>query len=521
MPTAAAQEVRQGWDPPQGTAARPERGHCLGTLPSTPQAPPCLAGTHQVASSPGRGRAGHPARPVCQHRALDTPPYLSFTSSVNTAEARPKSARGGGQLAGATRRRLGWHRGQRDGWRGARLCRGTPAAGSGAGLSPSGSLVLPGAPAGAARSPVELDEAWPRHGLTAGTGCNGCRAIPALRDGGHAPGGGSSWDKVQRRAVWQEESLWLWRGGSPQPALVHGEVRWACGAGTPGNPPPGDPVWLLRRDGAGTVILTSPLDPAQNFPPRTAWGAGLGLGLSPQVPRCRPSLLSPGFPARGAVPARCQGWARSLRGWRGAGSVQGPGGCPAPRAGEWHTAMGPGRAQSQRATIAAGDEPARGSHTIPLARPRSGGRRAARGMGGCRLGLGGRPRGSWSGALLPWGTTAIGHGMSRPRGTFGLDPSGDVPAAARRCCRQHCLRPPQPRGEGGQRWAGMRPGLAPAAAAGPRECSWMSALSGCQPHPLPGLSLASPPPASPPSPAPPSTASSCLGCRRRDLLGLR
>uniref|UniRef100_A0A8B9RUK2 DNA (cytosine-5)-methyltransferase N-terminal domain-containing protein n=1 Tax=Accipiter nisus TaxID=211598 RepID=A0A8B9RUK2_9AVES len=38
----------------------------------------------------------------------------------------------------------------------------------------------------------------------------------------------------------------------------------------------------------------------------------------------------------------------------------------------------------------------------------------------------------------------------------------------------------------------------------------MSALSGCQPHPLPGLSLTSPPPASPPSPAPPSAASSCL-----------
>lgn len=104
---------------------------------------------------------------------------------------------------------------------------------------------------------------------------------------------------------------------------------------------------------------------------------------------------------------------------------------------------------------------------------------------------------SWSGALQLWGAMAMGPGLSQPSGTFGLEPSRDVLRAS----------PPASAagaGEGGQRQAaGMRPGLAPALAAGPHGCSWMAALSGCQPHPLPGLSLASPPPASPPSPAPP------------------
>lgn len=50
------------------------------------------------------------------------------------------------------------------------------------------------------------------------------------------------------------------------------------------------------------MILTLSLDPSQNFSPRTAWGAGLSPGLSSRVPRCRLSLLGPGFPVCGTVP---------------------------------------------------------------------------------------------------------------------------------------------------------------------------------------------------------------------------
>lgn len=167
------------------------------------------------------------------------------------------------------------------------------------GWAPPGSLALPGAlalaaMAGAGCFPVALDEPRPHHRDR----LYGCRAFPALWDRSRTPGGGSSWDKVQRRVVWQGGSLWLWRGGT---SLCSPPQR-ACRAGTPRIPPPGDPVWLLCQDGAGTMILTLSLDPSQNFSPRTAWGAGLSPGLSSRVPRCRLSLLGPGFPVCGTVP---------------------------------------------------------------------------------------------------------------------------------------------------------------------------------------------------------------------------
>lgn len=248
-------------------------------------------------------------------------------------------------------------------------------------------------------------------------------------------------------------------------------------------------------------------------------GSGAQPGAELPGAKVPPLLARPWLPGLWHGAGGCRAWARSLWGWQGAG------GCPAPRAGEWHTATRLGQVWSRRAAIEAGDKAARGSRAFPHARPQAGG---DRGTGGCRLGLGGWTVGGTEGAglgdrgrgaLQPWGTTATGHSTSQIHRTFGLDPSRNVPAAARRCCGQHYLQLPQPKGEGGQRRAGMRPGLAPA---GPCECSWMSALSGCQPHPLPGLSLTSPPPASPPSPAPPSAASSCLGCcHHQDLLGLR
>lgn len=82
--------------------------------------------------------------------------------------------------------------------------------------------------------------------------------------------------------------------------------------------------------------------------------------------------------------------------------------------------------------------------------------------------------------------------VSQCHGIFVLDPQG-----CSSCIPMVWL--PQLGGTQGRNvaGAGARQG------AGPRSCSWMLALSGCQPHPLPGLSLTSPPPASPPSPAPP------------------
>lgn len=92
------------------------------------------------------------------------------------------------------------------------------------------------------------------------------------------------------------------------------------------------------------------------------------------------------------------------------------------------------------------------------------------------------------GAQQPWDTAALGHSVSQGHGIFVLDSQG-----CSNCISMVLL--PQLRGRG----TGMQPVLG----AGPRGCSWMPALSGCQPHPLPGLSLTSPPLASPPSPAPP------------------
>lgn len=137
-------------EPPRGLQPPPPKGNiawapCRG-LPRTPF--PSLAPTRcsPAASSPSRRRIGCPAQAVCQRRALDTPPYLSFTSNINTAGAWPKSAHGVGQLAGAMHWRPGRHHQQGEGCRGARLCRGTPAAGSGAGLGPPRLLGTAGCP---------------------------------------------------------------------------------------------------------------------------------------------------------------------------------------------------------------------------------------------------------------------------------------------------------------------------------------------------------------------------------------
>lgn len=92
--------------------------------------------------------------------------------------------------------------------------------------------------------------------------------------------------------------------------------------------PLGDSVWLQCQDGAGGVILTSCLDPSQNFLPRSLLGAGLGPGLSPGVPKCRLSSLGTGGCCR-------WGCGMSARG------------CPAPRSGGWHVVMALGQMWSR------------------------------------------------------------------------------------------------------------------------------------------------------------------------------
>lgn len=111
------------------------------------------------------------------------------------------------------------------------------------------------------------------------------------------------------------------------------------------------------------------------------------------------------------------------------------------------------------------------------------------GTEGAALGTTTRAMGHQShGAPEPWGTAALGHSMSQGHGIFMLDPQGCS------SCIPMVLLP---------QLGGHRAGMQPVLGAGLHSCSWMPALSGCQPHPLPGLSLTSPPLASPPSPAPP------------------
>lgn len=193
-----------------------------------------------------------------------------------------------------------------------------------------------------------------------------------------------------------------------------------------------------------------------------------GMAPSWHCPDTVPDLSSQDGPGSGALTqpghcgaSSCQGWG-VLAGLRG-GLCRAGGGGPCR-----------GQARLWQDTVGVGDRSARGSRAMPPApRPgRADGRRWARGdAAGSGVG------GTEGSGITTGGTVAVGqhghgtrsvpvpgHPRVEPQGCWGCIPG-------LRLCRL-----------GGRRartWRGWR---------------WMPALSGCQRHPLPGLSLAVPVP---------------------------
>lgn len=245
--------------------------------PQQPADPPAARCAPQPRAAAGlAGRHG-----PCACSTPDTPLYVSLTSSINTATAR-LPAPGQSQHVGAGRLPGG------DGFRGARHARGLPAAGSTCSAGRGASTCQqPGG--GAAPRPQRRAPSTRGAGscpFPAGAGCGDGRPPPrhrhgpALQEWSCVPGGGSSWDKVQRRVVWQ--------GALPRPrpgGLSSAPPRHSL----PGTLLPGAGVARGRRHGEGAckeLVLPSP--PTSPGDPE----AGAGSAGSTASPVCARACAS-------------------------------------------------------------------------------------------------------------------------------------------------------------------------------------------------------------------------------------